>query len=758
MNDLKINMWLSTARYNNFPVQIYSVDSISDPSDVSTIEEIADTLAYKKQLMSSGIAGFDFPAIAIATVEQLPKTIEIGNERKYILSPKNTNFILDLKLESHRRTLGNIFSRAFRSKLYPQLGKTMWQRSNRSRIYSSLKPEPHPSGSSTTSCEIDCDLFRGFRYSVDIFSNGSIGLSIDLHSTVLDRYSLSERIKQYGLDNFNSEYKGKYMVLADKDGKVKIRFIKNIIADKDISTFTMPNKYGGEVNVYDSFYGKNSKAQNELDRHDKVIVYTTHGEGKQDYYAPASCFYDIRSNAELEEDKDLKRMLIIEPQQRFQGIISHIDKFTPLVLGSSKHPSHELKLERQICGSKEFKTGVTALPQLLFGKGGTLEPTKLDSELKWRIIKGDCLKKFGIYRHSNIDSLLIIHPPMNETLLHEFYEDIRKLAAEWDEKLPEKFTSLITKDYTDILTNLEEFQDRFSAAIIIFKDWDEGTYCRIKGALKIPSQGVRLPTIYSKKRLLEKGRENHYRDIIFNIIAGLLGKSGAIPWVMARPLSCDCYIGVDSGGMTSRNWSYAFLFDNKGALVGSERGQAHDRESIEKDRFKNSFIQAINNYPKQEGPQRVVIHRDGRLTQTEKNGLDEAIIALQTHGKLRKDIDLATVDIKKSHNYRLFERGQDGFKNPFIGSYIILDENRALVNTTGVPVLSQGTAKPLLLDIDVILGKMSHEEIIKDIFYLSELNWGSPKMDTKMPITIQFAEKRIFYADKGIDYAGEIPL
>ena len=759
MSDLKLNIWLFKKRYEHgLPVQIYAIDTLADVQDSSSIEKIADSMFYEHRIFASGIGDFNFPAIALATEETLPKTISIRGEIGHVISLKEVNYMLDPKIENHRRAIGGIFSRMLRSRIYSELGKTLWQRSSQSRIYCSLEPESFPSKSQGASTA-DCELYRGFRYRIDVFEDGKVGLSIDLHSTILDKLSLAERIEEYGIDSFPSNFKNQYMVLADADGKLKVRFVKDILLNKTISTFKIENKYGGSISVFDSFKGKNSKTNSPLCKEDYVILFSYYSESTQEQlYAPASCFYDILINAEIEEDSHLKQLVIIPPEKRLPSIVTYYNILKKHASDESYGPNYDITFESQLCGGPEFKCGIIDLPILKFGNEGLLDPIKLDDKNKWNFAKDSSLKKHGMFRHSNIDSIIIIHPQMNNNILLDFYEDLCNTAKQWNEKLPKTFTPRQTLDYLDILSDIEKYQDRFDAAIIVFKEWNEENYDRMKKALRIPSQGVMLSTIYSKKRLEEKGRIGNYNNTLTNILSGLLVKSGALPWVMGSPLSCDCYIGVDSGGSKSRVWSYAYLFDNIGALVGSERGQAYKKESIEKERFKNSIIQAIQKYPGEKGPKRIVIHRDGRLTQTEREGLQESLIELQNNDMLERDIDCAAVDIKKSHSLRIFEHGDAGFQNPFIGSYFALDNQRALLATTGEPVLAQGTANPLLLEMDVIQGKIALNEVIKDIFYLSELNWGAPKMNIKMPITIRFAEKRIFYADKGIDYVGQIPV
>jgi hypothetical protein len=586
-----------------------------------------------------------------------------------------------------------------------------------------------------------------------LFPDGRLGLSLDLHSTVLDSLTLADRIKQRGVEAFP--------VLVAPDKRMRVRFVKRLIVGKTIDSFPVPNEYGGNKTVFETYDGIHPRTQAPLVKDDHVIQFSTYSEGKEDYYAPASCFYDILSNEELEEEPDLKRMLMIPADERFRRIASYRKQF----IGTSDEmvPGRMISFRQSVCDSSDFKSGVFRLPKLRFGNGGLLDPAQMLNRNDWRTAKETSLKGFGWFRPAFIGSILAVFPKGCEQPFTEFYDDLRELAAQWDEKLPAKYTSLETSDYLDILPNIESHQARFHVAIVIMRDRDEEIYRRIKGALRIPSQFALLRTIEGRRKHFDKRKETHYHNVLENILSGILGKSGAIPWVMADPLTCDCFLGIDSGGAESRIWSYAYVFDSTGASIGSERGQAFQNESIEKGRFKNSIIQSLSNYPKRsgssKGPNRITIHRDGRFTRSEKEGLLEALEMLKSNGQLEHMPSVAVVDVKKGHTLRIFEKGQGGFKNPFIGSHFILDDRRAVVNTTGTPVLSeQGTAAPLLLEMETIFGKFDIQDIAKDLFYLSELNWGSPKMDTKMPITIRFAEKRIFYADKGIEYADQLPL
>lgn len=763
MVDLKLNMWLASTKITEpIRVGVFEVTTIQNEFDSDAIERVSDSVTYTSRGISiaAAITGFGYPAIAVVSAHPLPRILATTDTPRHRMEIRDASFALNLEQESHRRVLGSIVNKAVLSHLRGHLGSELWQRSQKNRVFCLTIPEVIPSYAGTQD-KLEFDLFRGFRYRIDVFPDGRLGLSLDMHSTVLDRLALADRIRLSGIDAFPVYFKNQYFVLATPDRKLKVRFVKKLIVGETIDGFSKPNHYGGSKTVFEMYDGVHPRTRAPLEKSDHVIQFSTYSEGKEDDYAPASCFYDILSNEELEEEPDLKKMLMIPADERFRGIASYrkqfIGTFDKLI------PGRTLGFRQNVCDSSDFKSGVFELPGLRFGNDGLLDPAKMINPKNWRTAKETSLKEYGWFRPSAIGEMLAVYPKGCEQLFASFYHDLTETAVQWNEKLPSKYVPLETSDYLDILPNIENHQARFHAAIVIMKEWDEEAYRRIKGTLKIPSQFALLRTIERRRKGLDRREDAHYHSVLENITSGILGKSGAIPWVMAAPLSCDCYLGVDSGGSESRIWSYAYVFDSTGASIGSERGQAFQNESIEKGRFKNSIIQALSSYPKRpgsgKGPCHITIHRDGRLTRTEKEGLLEALKMLEANGQLEQMPSVAVVDVKKNHPLRLFERGQGGFRNPFIGSFFILDDHRAVINTTGAPVLSeQGTAAPLLLEMETIFGKSDIQDVARDLFYLSELNWGSPKMDTKMPITIRFAEKRIFYADKGIEYADQFPL
>jgi argonaute-like protein implicated in RNA metabolism and viral defense len=74
-----------------------------------------------------------------------------------------------------------------------------------------------------------------------------------------------------------------------------------------------------------------------------------------------------------------------------------------------------------------------------------------------------------------------------------------------------------------------------------------------------------------------------------------------------------------------------------------------------------------------------------------------------------------------------------------------------------MPLLSQGTAKPMLIEKLPIFGDADICDVARDIYFLTHLNWGSVTQGMKMPATIKYAEDQIGLVSRGI-YSRFLPL
>jgi hypothetical protein len=148
----------------------------------------------------------------------------------------------------------------------------------------------------------------------------------------------------------------------------------------------------------------------------------------------------------------------------------------------------------------------------------------------------------------------------------------------------------------------------------------------------------------------------------------------------------------------------------------------------------------------------LIVHRDGRWWPSEAKGFQTALNRMQADGVLRTDLKWAVVEIHKNHlPVRLFtlsgSRGSALMQNPLPGTYLVLDELRVLLTTTGRPgawdTPRGRTAGTLLLQIAERSGDIPVERIAEDAYRLTHLNWTSPDIEISLPVTIRWADESL---------------
>jgi hypothetical protein len=87
-------------------------------------------------------------------------------------------------------------------------------------------------------------------------------------------------------------------------------------------------------------------------------------------------------------------------------------------------------------------------------------------------------------------------------------------------------------------------------------------------------------------------------------------------------------------------------------------------------------------------------------------------------------------------------------ENPMPGSYLILNENEAILTPTGQPGRwdKQGrTAATLLLRIarNPEGSPLDIRHIAKDAYALTHLNWNAPDIEISLPVTIRWSDERL---------------
>jgi hypothetical protein len=253
---------------------------------------------------------------------------------------------------------------------------------------------------------------------------------------------------------------------------------------------------------------------------------------------------------------------------------------------------------------------------------------------------------------------------------------------------------------------------------------------------------------YESRRGAGGRLRGYLRNVALNKI---LLSSNKWPFILATPLHADIIVGIDVKGNTA-----GFTVVSKtGEHIFTRTRISRQKEKLLADQCRQFMVEGVREVAKLAGiqPREIVIHRDGRLFETELAGIIDAMKDLKD--VLADDARVTCLDIPKTSftSLRLFNReeGRKGafYSNPEIGSYVILGVNDGYLCTTGQSFLRNGTVKPL--HVRRVYGEMALRECLEDVFFLASLTWTQPEGCARDPISIKLNDRQLFEAATPFD-------
>lgn len=245
----------------------------------------------------------------------------------------------------------------------------------------------------------------------------------------------------------------------------------------------------------------------------------------------------------------------------------------------------------------------------------------------------------------------------------------------------------------------------------------------------IPSQMISIDTA----QLFARDKSNTTKYYLQNIVLGILGKTGGIPWIVENmPGNVDCFVGLDVAMIEAGIHfpACSVLFDKFGRLLGFYKPkQVQKGEKIKQSILQDIFDQVLLTYEATYGntPKNIVIHRDG--FSNEDDSWYEDYFNL-------KGISYTLVEVRKNIGRKLAILENDEVKNPDMGYCVYKNDIAYLVSTDMSK--KKGSPNPILLEKKH--GDLPMKDIIKQVLYLSELHVGSTQK-MRLPITTGYADK-----------------
>ncbi|WP_073249391.1 Piwi domain-containing protein [Caloramator proteoclasticus] len=301
-------------------------------------------------------------------------------------------------------------------------------------------------------------------------------------------------------------------------------------------------------------------------------------------------------------------------------------------------------------------------------------------------------------------------------------------------------------EYKRIAGNLIKNEKEFDLVLCVIpnKSDESNPYSEFKkiwAKHNIPSQMICIDSL----KIINNCKDlNNYNGIyyIYEISLGMLAKSGGVPWGLKEINSdVDCFVGLDVGNPYKgiRYPSSSVVFDKNGTLINYFKPEIPQTgEIIVEGILQEIFDEIILSYERKfnQKPKHIVIHRDGFAREN---------INWYINYFSQKNIKFDIVEVKKQGAVKFAIKDKDIFKNPEAGYYLTNGKYAYLV-TNDIKI---GSPRPL--KIEKVYGDTSLDDIVKQIFYLSELHVGSFKK-TRLPITTEYADrisKNIMYIPSG---------
>ena len=575
----------------------------------------------------------------------------------------------------------------------------------------------------------DISLERKFYFNVEIRDDGYAYLQLDTTSVFASNKTIADLLKMnisvLGMNVKNIWGKNRQSGILEEVRKV---------------TVTDTLEFGCSLKDYYTERRKEGYLVEKIEDNTPVIRVRLDNNSTCDYYPQALVPVLTRENVEQVDSRfsrDVENLIKrdmakrLEQDQLFIGDIGSIEEL------------NGLSFDTECCDVEKLglKKGRVELPQLVCENG-----RKIGCGNEYQVFSK------GFYKKTRKEIKIgYIYPEGQRELLVGLAKTIvqfvkyGKFNGEEDKYLkrdllnvhvkPMLDESYIEEDITDYkrVANKLKKSDDIDMVIALVPDGikEDSPYNPFKtiwAEANIPSQMV---SIKSAKTIIGRGSNSKY--YLQNIVLGILGKTGGIPWIVENmPGEVDCFVGLDVATAEAgiHYPACSVMFDKFGRLLGFYKPKkAQKGEKIENRMLQEIFDQVLLGYEEEYGeyPKNIMIHRDGFSNENDE---------WYEHYFASKGIAYSIVEIRKNTIARLVLYEEDEVKNPGIG-YCVYNQEKAYLVTTSMKN-KKGAPKPLLIEKKA--GSVNMVDILKQILYLSQLHVGSTQK-MRLPITTGYADK-----------------
>jgi len=234
-------------------------------------------------------------------------------------------------------------------------------------------------------------------------------------------------------------------------------------------------------------------------------------------------------------------------------------------------------------------------------------------------------------------------------------------------------------------------------------------------------------------------------DRAWNLSTALYYKAGGKPWRLAAAREGVCYIGIafkrtdfEEKGKTACCAAQMFLDSGDGIVFLGDEGPWFSPDNkqfhLTRDAAKNLLGGILKTYGELEGKElkEIFLHSHSSIDKEEFKGYTEAC---------PDDVKIVGVRVRlERKGLKLYRKGS----MPILrGTFLRWDDDRGYLWGSGFkPRLGtyDGWEVPTPLRIDIQYGNATIEQVSKDIFALTKLNYNACRLGDSEPVTIKFSD------------------
>jgi len=617
-------------------------------------------------------------------------------------------------------------------------------------LYFRVEPENYDS----TSDQVYA--YRGLRFAV-VFIGASPWLAADIMTTYRGIRSLQDYPKQerepalyyHTSDQIDLEDRN-YFLRDNGPTKIPCRYAGE--SGKTVSEFKLQikNEEKSVQEYYAERYSIKLKPQDS-------VVWVKDRSSNEKWPVPASRLYPIFKT----EDDELSGCSVypfLSPAERISLIQGFLDDLSDLKFGGTPLTIDKKPFEKD-------RAYLTAPPlEFRDGKVLSLDETLPIEEAFANYRKGklEMLYQHGTYSEQSLADLVFIYPDSMQRSVREKFQkqlsteikDIARMSPRIARQIEYRLGNQPSSGagLLKVAEDLARTNDRPILPLVVLADpFRDKVYELLKRQLRsMPSQCVTEKTVM---RLTRDGNAVG-GSRLRNLALAILTAGGIQPWVLAKPLNYDFYMGVD---LLFNQVIYVFVCGRGGRFVWVRRGMPRKRhsltEKIDEIELADQFADVLRE-AKRSGVEvkSAIVHRDGRWWSNEDLALTNAITALQQDKTVSADFQVGVVEVHKSHlPARLFTvTGNESqpLENPIPGSYLMINNSEVLLTSTGQPGpwdRQHRTASTLLLRSarSPSANPIDLKMVAEDAYGLTHLNWNAPEIEFSLPVTIRWSDERL---------------